>query len=239
VKTSGKPRCKLIKTKQMKTKQTKIDRSGAKWLPGAMALAATTGGAQAASVQITLNGNKISTTGGNQLVADLTGDNLVDVKLDDELQISGVDNVLLGINGGLVFARQYFDPFRLVVGFSIDANFYYTFTGVGDAFENGVDVLSTVYLNPITFSDSRINGGATTSGWLEVNAFNTSYTDHTVQLTRLIFDDASTTRPVFAEIPGTQTEWAAVPEPSSLGLLALGAGGLALRRSRSRKAKAA
>jgi hypothetical protein len=79
VKTSGKPRCKLIKTKQMKTKQTKIDRSGAKWLPGAMALAATTGGAQAASVQITLNGNKISTTGGNQLVADLTGDNIVDL----------------------------------------------------------------------------------------------------------------------------------------------------------------
>jgi hypothetical protein len=100
-------------------------------------------------------------------------------------------------------------------------------------------VQSTVYLNPITFSDARINGGATTSGWLEVNAFNTSTTDHTVQLTRLIFDDASTTRPVFAEIPGTQTEWAAVPEPSSLGLLALGAGGLALRRSRSRKAKAA
>jgi hypothetical protein len=29
-------------------------------------------------VQITLNGNKISTTGGNQLVADLTGDNMVD-----------------------------------------------------------------------------------------------------------------------------------------------------------------
>ena len=58
---------------KMKTKQTKIDRSAAKWLPGAMALAATTASSQAATVQITLTGNKISSTG-NQLVADLTGD---------------------------------------------------------------------------------------------------------------------------------------------------------------------
>ena len=57
----------------MKTKQTKIDHSGAKWLPGAMALAATTASSQAATVQITLTGNKISSTGGNQLVAEGLG----------------------------------------------------------------------------------------------------------------------------------------------------------------------
>jgi hypothetical protein len=219
----------------MKTKQTKIDRSGAKWLPGAMALAATTGGAQAASVQITLNGNKISTTGGNQLVADLTGDNLVDL-------LPLVGGILLdSFVGFVVFAyvnEEYVSARCRSGGFYVDAAFA-PVGGIGDAPKVSLNVLSTVYLNPLTFSDARINGGATTSGWLEVNAFNTSTTDHTVQLTRLIFDDASTTRPVFAEIPGTQTEWAAVPEPSSLGLLALGAGGLALRRSRSRKAKAA
>ena len=67
----------------MKTKQTKIDRSAAKWLPGAMALAATTASSQAASVvQITLTGNKISSTG-NQLVADLTGDGNADVGFND------------------------------------------------------------------------------------------------------------------------------------------------------------
>jgi hypothetical protein len=57
--------------------------------------------------------------------------------------------------------------------------------------------------------------------------------NHTVELSRLIFDDANTTRPAFASIPGAQTAWSAVPEPSSLGLLALGAGGLLARRRRA------
>lgn len=57
----------------MKNKQSTISRSGAKWLPGAMALAATTAGSQAATVQITLTGNKISySTGATQLDLDLT-----------------------------------------------------------------------------------------------------------------------------------------------------------------------
>ena len=72
-----------------KTKQTKIDRSAAKWLPGAMALAATTASSQAATVQITLTGNKISSTGGNQLVADLTGDFIGDVTMGNAVYNQG------------------------------------------------------------------------------------------------------------------------------------------------------
>jgi hypothetical protein len=70
--------------------------------------------------------------------------------------------------------------------------------------------------------------------WLEVHAFNESKTSHTVQLTRLIFDDESTTRPAFTSFPGVRPEWgvSAVPEPS--GFLAtsllLGAAGLIRRR---------
>ncbi len=60
-----------------------MNRSGAKWLPGAMALAATAASTQAAVVQITLTGNKISSTGGNQLVADLTGDGYAEVAFND------------------------------------------------------------------------------------------------------------------------------------------------------------
>ena len=118
----------------------------------------------------------------------------------------------------------------------MDARFDAIFGGVGESVSVGAGVQSTSYLNPITFTDSRINGGAATEGWLQVNAFNTSATDHTVELSRLIFDDASATRPTFASIPGTQTEFSAVPEPSSLGLLALGVGGLLLRRSRAKAA---
>jgi hypothetical protein len=55
-----------------------------------------------------------------------------------------------------------------------------------------------------------------------------------VELTRLIFDDASTTAPVLSSIPDVQTEWSpsAIPEPSSFALLGLGAAGLLARRRR-------
>ena len=76
-----------------------------------------------------------------------------------------------------------------------------------------------------------------TAGWLQVNAFNTSATSHTVELSRLIFDAASATAPTGLTSASTGIgEWVAVPEPSSLGLLALGAGGLLARRRRSQAA---
>jgi hypothetical protein len=51
---------------------------------------------------------------------------------------------------------------------------------------------------------------------------------------RLIFDDASATAPtgLTSDSPAFPA-WSAVPEPSSLGLLALGAGGLLARRRRA------
>ena len=214
----------------MKTKQTKIDRSAAKWLPGAMALAATTASSQAATVQITLTGNKISSAG-NQLVADITGDLVADFQVVSTFRGTNGVSVLLspfgrasvGVGNGIIRADAQFGGGGTVT---------YSISGSGH-------LVASSYLNPITFTDHRINNNTPTAGWLQVNAFNTSATDHTVEFSRLIFDNASTTAPI-----GVQTTdeaypafVAAVPEPgSNLALLALGAGGLTLRRRLKRMA---
>lgn len=181
-------------------------------------------------MQITLTGNKISSTGGNQLVADLTGDGVDDVTFG--FYTSSGASVSVQVNGA--FPPVFAGYFSVALPFRVDAQF--ASYGVGLASASGATPQSIQFLNGVSFTDARINGGAPTNGYLQVNAFNTSSTDHTVELSRLIFDDASTTRPAFTSIPGAQTEWGAVPEPTSLGLLALGAGGLLLRRSRAKAA---
>jgi hypothetical protein len=91
--------------------------------------------------------------------------------------------------------------------------------------------LSRRGLVPLQFTDGRIGVG-TRSGWLDVTA-TASSTLYEVRIHRLIFDDASTTAPTGLTSASTGIpEWSAVPEPSSLGLLALGAGGLIARRRR-------
>lgn len=210
----------------MKTKQTTIHRSGAKWLPSAMALAATAASSHAATVQITLSGNKISSTsaGGNTLDADLTGDGTDDLVFRSILINDVRARVAFGI-GGVAYASRVSGRFYAKAGI--------TPGGVGlFGSVSGLTPRDTSYLNAISFTDRRVNGGAATNGWLESHAFNSSATSHTVQFTRLIFDDASVTRPAFSSIPGVQTAWTAVPEPSSFALLGLGAAGLLARRRR-------
>lgn len=216
----------------MKTKPTKIDRSAAKWLPGAMALAATTASTQAAVVQITLTGNKISTSGDNTLNADVTGDNSADLVFANPLVVKpgfSAYKAFVSINGNGLSARIFFGDSNAVG----DAQF--ATRGIGTPNTNTAPLSFDIkYLNPISFRDARINNNALTHGWLEVNSVVVQESSATVQLTRLIFDDESTTRPAFGSIPGVQTEWqvAAVPEPS--GFLAtsllLGAAGLIRRR---------
>ncbi len=147
----------------MKTKRTKIDRSAAKWLPGAMALAATTASSQAATVQITLTGNKISSTG-NQLVADLTGDGNADVGFANAWYSD--NSAGMRVNGEWVWASML-NRVGVGVEYLVDPTFA---AGVGDAGGVGPGPLSAAYLNPITFTDPQINGGITTAAWLQVNA---------------------------------------------------------------------
>jgi PEP-CTERM motif len=173
-------------------------------------------------VQITLTGNQLTNTT-NSLNADVTGDGNNDFTI-------GFFNVLVGYGVGMGINAQSIRAYRFNVStFSLDAQFAVGGVGTG---ARGSGVPNIKYLNPISFTDSRINGGASTQGYLEVNSYLLG-ASQTIALTRLVFDDASTTLGTGGlSTSSTYTEWTPVPEPSSLALLALGAGGLAARRRR-------
>ena len=195
-----------------------------------MAIAATTASSHAATVQITLSGNKISSTsaGGNSLYADLTGDGNNDLNIVRPVaQGNKADLFAFGKDfGGAIAGRASFD---------VSARMYGAGAGSTEpAMRYSTSQLTMVELLPFRFMDARINGGSGTNGWLEVTTFNESQTSHTVQLTRLIFDNSGTNAPNPGSISGVQTEWSpsAIPEPSSFALLGLGAAGLLARRRR-------
>ena len=203
----------------------------AKTLLGTLAAASAASSSQAALVQITLSGNQVSSNNGNTLVADITGDSLPDLVFANVQRRPGFyPAASVQINGGLVFASSS--------GSAAQGDAQFAVGGIGVAStqiqSSGIDIK---YLNPITFTDSRINGGSATQGYLEVNSRVVRGSTASVVLTRLVFNDASTTLPGSGLGTGTTyTEWTPVPEPSSLGLLALGAGGLLARRRVKREA---
>jgi hypothetical protein len=95
-------------------------------------------------------------------------------------------------------------------------------------------------LAPVAFSDGNIRNGTQTNGWLDITAVANHPGEKRLTVHRLIFDDASATAPTGVTSASTGIpEWqvSAVPEPgSNLALLALGAGGLTLRRRLKRAA---
>jgi hypothetical protein len=184
-----------------------------KWMAGATAAtAAGVTASQAGTITVPLIGNFISSSGGNQLNADLTGDGLADVafaqprfgagaRIDAYAQVT----INLIFNQGRVLTTTTTSRFRAAVGQA---------SNVGP---QSATISGTI---PITFTDLSINGGATTNGTLMVT---------------------STAGPgIFAQVTldsFTYNSTAAVPDSgSTLALLAMGAGGVIALRQRRKAA---
>ena len=170
-----------------------------KWTAGATIAAGTvaTSAATAATVQITQT-NSFVTRAANQLKADMTGDSVNDLQLrtlSDTLGSVGLSRrfYLSAFNGLTRLARVRAATFS-------NTETRYSAT-VGTVIKYGAIPQTTREFVPVTFTDSKINGGAVTNGLLEVLAFNTSFFVHEIRLVRLVFDDATTAAPSNA-VPG-------------------------------------
>jgi len=221
----------------MKTTPRQKPKSGAKWLPGAMAVAAAGGATQAnaATVQITFAGSTLSTVSGNLLVTDYGDDGFADL----------FPQTFSGLGVGLLSSPTATTVFAGGVGFSGSLGLPGAVVKVGTSskFVTGSAVASITMRNfaEITFSDTNIRGGASTTGYLDITASATNPGEYILTVHRLIFDDASggpisglnTSDSAYTEYSGIS----AVPEPANnLALLACGAGGLLIRRRMKRVA---
>lgn len=204
-----------------------------KWMAGSAAASAAAVSAQAATVQITQGNNFVSSTQ-NSLNADLTGDTNNDAVLATNATGGYTFTNILGsvrrfvssnfagltVNGSSAagFARYRLDSRRYTAGstFKSSSRTYFVTAGVGAyyAATTGTGLRSLNGLVPITFSDSRINSGANTSGFLDVRAFNQSSFIQVVQIVRLVFNDASPNLPGGVVAGGNNPDWVPPTTPT-------------------------
>jgi len=164
-----------------------------KWLAGgagAFGAAAVAPGLNAAIVQINQTDNEVKLEAGTfseTLDPDYTQDGS-----DDARDLAGIRQALVG--GAQDVVRLDISYTYMRVGFSTGVGGF-VFAKPPTQSNQPTVPFTRNLLIPVEFSDSRINGGVTTNGFMHVKAFHTNFNTFAIQLLRLIFDDANTAAP--------------------------------------------
>jgi len=192
-------------THQINNMTTKMKRQGSTELPrfavGALAIAGASA-ANGMTVQITFANNVVSySTGVTLFVADLSGDEEPDVK------------AFTGQSGVWGVAVRTYDQSASVANAKIIGGTFAIRFLNGFQFGDGV----SRGLVGFNFTDNGMNGGLVTAGWLDISAAvsTPSGGSTSVQIHRLIFDDASPTAPTGLTSASTGIpEWGSPPCPN-------------------------
>ena len=188
-----------------------------------------------------LNNSYTNGTGGNQLDLDLTGDGVDDLAgLTGEAAPISFNDFNLNYTGTRVrvftgsadFGLAQFKagvfggvPFKqFVAAKALGASSFggpaFKSANLNSGTVNQLPALQEYFaLIPVTFTDSRINRGAATNGYVETRSYNVSTTEHAVELIRLVFDDTSTALPTGVVKEGTNNAWVD-PTPARLAKIA-------------------